>query len=81
MEYMHSGRGQKCVGSRRMPEAMPDDWAHVKGGSTVPRPYTVCKQCSQRLKRAVWLCEECHNNHAIWDHEMAKPASRRVTVG
>ena len=67
--------------TRHMPKDMPSHWSHVQGGKPVPRVRTACLECSRRLGKAVWLCPGCHNSEAIWDHEMAKPASQRVAVG
>ena len=74
-------RNWKPVWVRHMPTVMPDHWMHVNGDACVPKRRTACLDCSKRLRRPVWLCPECHESHEIWDHEMAKPASHRVTVG
>ena len=74
-------RNRKPVWKRHMPTVMPAHWTHVNGDARVPKRSTACLECSKRLRRPVWLCPECHKSHEIWDHEMAKPASHRVTVG
>ena len=83
MEYAesHASRNRKRVGTRHMPDTMPPHWTHVAAGARVPQVKTACKECSRRLKKAVWLCEGCHEEHRCWDHEMAKPAWHQVTVG
>ena len=82
MEYSYDGeKDRKRVGTRCMPTTMPPEWTHVKGDAHVPERRTACLECSRRLKKPVWLCEECFGNRSIWDHQMAKPAAHRMDVG
>ena len=74
-------RDRKPVRHRHMPDTLPPHWTQSAAGKRVPYVYTACKECSRRLKKAVWLCEGCHEEHRCWDHEMAKPAWHQVTVG
>ena len=74
-------RNRKRSSYRLMPATLPDAWKHVTPGGRVPHRRTACLECTRRQKKPVWLCPECHDNHLIWDHEVAKPASHRVTVG
>ena len=58
-----SEKDRKRVGIRCMPDTMPPHWPHATAGGGVPRVRTACKECSRRLKKAVWLCEGCHEEH------------------
>lgn len=84
MEVTYEGeRGRMTTSARHMPTAdrMPEHWQHVKPDALVPRRRTACLECSKKCKRAVWLCEGCHESELIWDHGLAQPMSHRVEVG
>ena len=82
MQYDYAAeRGRKRFGHRHMPDTLPPHWMQKWAGKRVPVVKTACKECSKRLKKAVWLCEGCHEESQCWDHQMAKPAWHQVTVG
>ena len=81
LETAHSGRNERPVTTRRMPNAdkMPDGWDHVKPDGPVTYSRKACRECTQRQKAPVWLCEGCHKHH--WDHRHACPEGRSQLVG
>ena len=54
------------VTTRRMPcrrqDARRDGWDHVKPDGAVLFSRKSYRECTQRQKAAVWLCEGCHTH-------------------